>query len=492
MPARQQTLRRTIDWSHDLLGDAEQKLFRRLSAFAGGFTLEGAEAVGNTRRDLGIEVLEGVASLADKSLLHRIDGSVGEARFAMLETTREYGLERLVASGEDEATRQAHAAYCLVLAEEGNEPMPSAEREAWLSHCDLEQDNFRASLDWLAETRRAEWARRLGVALFRYWEGREHVVEGYERLEAIRRLEADTNRSPLQALVTSYVADLLNRSRGDCDASSRLFEEALGIYRERGDRRGIASQLTALGVNRRFVGDHAAARRWFEESLEVCRELGDRPETAAALSNLAAVVSAAGDHPLARALLEEARSVFGESGDEFGVAWSIDHLGDVARDAGRFDEARRLYREAADSFRRLGDRWGMARCCSDLASLACARGDHKAARSSYRDALALFRELGHNTGIASVLEGLAISSARAGDPRRASTLAGAAAGIRYRMGARNRPLEQAQLDRSLREAWQYEDPRAAEAAWTDGWSMPLDQAVEQALCRPSRSRPTRS
>ncbi|HEY7512846.1 MAG TPA: AAA family ATPase, partial [Vicinamibacteria bacterium] len=115
MPARQQTLRRTIDWSHDLLGDSEQKLFRRLSAFAGGFTLEGAEAVANTRRDLGMDVLEGVASLVDKSLLIRIDERSEDDRYAMLETTREYGLEKLVASGEGDAARQAHAAYCLVL-----------------------------------------------------------------------------------------------------------------------------------------------------------------------------------------------------------------------------------------------------------------------------------------------------------------------------------------------------------------------------------------
>jgi predicted ATPase len=492
LPARQQTLRRTIDWSHDLLGPSEQKLLRRLSAFAGGFTLEGAEAVANTRRDLGTDVLEGVASLVDKCLVVRAGRGLDDDRFSMLETTREYGLEKLAASGESEATQQAHAAYCLVLAEEGNQAFSSAEEAAWLSRCDREQDNFRAALDWLTQTRRAEWARRLGAALFRYWDGRELLVEGYERLENVRRLEADTNRSGLQALVTSYVADLLNRSRGDGEASSALFEQALGIYLEVGDRRGIACQLSALGVNSRFLGEHGAARRWFEESLEVCRELGDRAETGAALSNLAGVVSALGDHGRARALLAEARSAFGEAGDEVGVAWSVDHLGDVARDEGRLDEARQLYREAEDRFGRLGDRWGMARCRSDMAALECGQGDHRKARSLYRDALSLFREVGHNTGVASVLEGLAVSSAGAGDPRRASLLAGAAAGIRYRMGARTRPGEQARLEHTLREAWRNKDPRAAAAAWKEGWGLPLDEAVRRAAGRRTGSRATRS
>jgi tetratricopeptide (TPR) repeat protein len=176
------------------------------------------------------------------------------------------------------------------------------------------------------------------------------------------------------------------------------------------------------------------------------------------------------------------------------VAWSIDHLGDVARDEGRLEEARELYADAAERFRRLGDRWGMARCRSDLASLECAQGDHRRALALYRDALALFREVGHNTGVASVLEGLAVSSARAGDPRRASLLAGAAAGIRYRMGARNRPGEQARLESALREAWGEPDSRAAEAAWAEGWGLPVDEAIGQAAGRRPRprARPTRS
>ena len=188
MPARQHTLRRTIDWSHDLLNTAEQKLFRRISVFAGGCTLEAAEAVCNTRQDLEIDVSEGMGSLLDKSLVQQVEPKDGEARFTMLETIREYGLEQLAASGEEEATQRAYAAYCMVLAEEGNLPLTPSERTNWLALCDADHDNLRAALDWLIAHDSAEWALRLGLALYWFWEPREHLVEGRERLEAILKM----------------------------------------------------------------------------------------------------------------------------------------------------------------------------------------------------------------------------------------------------------------------------------------------------------------
>jgi predicted ATPase/DNA-binding winged helix-turn-helix (wHTH) protein len=167
LPARQQTLRNTIDWSHGLLNEAEQKLFRRFGVFIGGGTLEAAEAICNTARDLGIDLFDGLSSLVDKNLVQHAERPGSDARFTMLETIREYALERLAASGEEAATRRAHAAYCLVLAEEGNPELSSAERTLWLSRCDLEIDNFRSALDWLFATHDLDWGLRLSVALFR-------------------------------------------------------------------------------------------------------------------------------------------------------------------------------------------------------------------------------------------------------------------------------------------------------------------------------------
>ena len=191
LPERQQTLRKTIDWSHDLLNEAERKLFRRLSVFVGGCTLEAAEAVCNTSRDLGIDLFEGLSSLVDKNLVQRVDRAEAEPRFAMLETIREYALERLTDSGEQSAARRAHAAYCLVLAEEGNPELNPADRARWLTQCDVEIDNFRFALDWLFQTLDLDWGLRLCVALFRFWDMREHLTEGRARLETVLRLAGD-------------------------------------------------------------------------------------------------------------------------------------------------------------------------------------------------------------------------------------------------------------------------------------------------------------
>ena len=189
LPARQQTLRRTIEWSYELLDPAERKLFARLSVFVGGCTLEAAEAVGNPRGDLEAEVIETLSALVDKSLLGQSDDPSGEPRFTMLETIREYGLERLTVSGEETSVRRAHAAYFLVLAEEGSSPdAMGVEEERWLDRFEIELDNFRAALDWLTRTGSAEWGLRLATALLRFWDMRGHRPEGRDRLVALLAL----------------------------------------------------------------------------------------------------------------------------------------------------------------------------------------------------------------------------------------------------------------------------------------------------------------
>ena len=252
MPARQQTLRQTIDWSHDLLSAAEQKLLRRLSVFAGGFTLESAEAVSNTQRDLEIDLLEGMASLVDKSLVQQVERKDGEARFTMLETIREYGLERLAASGEVEATQQAHAAYFLVLAEESKLPLTRPEWTNWLALCDAEHDNLRAALDWLIASDNSEWALRLGLALNWFWELREHFVEGRKRLEAILRMKGAQARSKAWAKAAGHAGGLAS-VQGDYEGALRLHREALDIYCELGDQIGIVKQLSSGGLKNIFM-----------------------------------------------------------------------------------------------------------------------------------------------------------------------------------------------------------------------------------------------
>jgi predicted ATPase len=478
LPARQQTLRNTIDWSHTLLSASEQRLFRRLAVFVGGCTIEGAEAVCDAARDLGIDVTSGISSLVDKSLVQAGE-TVGEPRFTMLETLREYAREQLVACGDELLVRRAHAAYCIVLAEEGNPQVTAARREAWLARCDVEDDNFGAALDWVVESRNAEWALRLGLALFGYWERRERLADGLRRLLAVLQVAAGSSTTPALAMATGYAATL-SGSQGDHETGLRLHKQSLETWRALGDRKGVASALTAVAVTHRFAGDHAEARSHFRQALTLCEEIGDQPEIAAALSNLATAVSTGGDEAGAVALLDRARAIFCELGDEVAATWTISHLGDVARHHGHLAEAQRLYQEAIDAFSRLGDLWGTAQSSADLGYATSEMGDHRTAHTLFIRALSTFLDLDHKRGIARMLEGLAYLAQRQQDFQRALTLVGAAAAVRHAFGAAPRPSDQASLERALGPAWEAQDPAKAQAIWTAGHQMSLDDAVEYA------------
>ena len=476
VPARQRTLRQTIDWSYGLLTEPEQRLFRRLAVLVGGSTLEGAEAVCNPRRDLELDVEIGMASLADKSLVHRVEPIGSEARFNMLETLREYALERLAASGDEVSTRRAHAAYCIVLAEEGGVQQSVGEREAWLRRCDLELDNFRAALEWLIARGDAAWALRLGLALFAFWERRELLEEARQRLQAIVALRSNATADAAWARAVAYLGAMCD-TQGDCDSAGPLHETALAEFRALGEKRGEASQLTALAAHCRFKGNYAAARSYCERALELCREIGNQLKIAAALSNLAGALGADGDYARARALLEEARSIFESVGDEVGVMWSYNHLGDVARHSGELAEASRLYEASLDGFARLGDAWGVARASADLANMRSELGDDGAARALFRQALTMFAIIDHKRGVASVLEDVALVAQRQQQFARALTLAGAAAALRFAFGAAPRAAERARLERSLAPAWQSQVRDDAQARWERGQRMSLDEAI---------------
>jgi predicted ATPase/serine/threonine protein kinase len=479
LPQRQQTLRATMDWSYDLLSAAEQKLFRRLAVFVGGSNLEGVEAVCDAACDLDLDLLDGTASMVDKSLLQQIEQANGESRFAMLETIREYALEKLKASLEEASTKRAHAAYCLVLAEEACEPS-STEGPEWLERFTLEQDNFRAGLEWLTETGDAEWGLRLGAALFRFWETRELITEGRDRLGKLLKLPAPVPATMVRERVV-FSAGVLACEQADYAAADPLFREALDIARQLGDKRGIAVSLNALGVNDRNRGQPAVAHSLFEESLALWRELGDQKAVARALSNLANVVKSQGDFARARALHAECLSIFTGLGDRAGVAWSLNSQGDVARDEGHFRGAQMLYEQGLAIFRGLGDYWGIAGTLNDLGNLAREQRHAPTAHSLYRESLTIFQALEHKRGIARLLECFACLAAVELEAERSLRLAGAAAALRQNIGAPLTPAEQAKLEALLDPARQALTNTASATAWLDGWSMPVERAIEEVL-----------
>lgn len=476
LPERQQTLRKAIDWSHGLLNEAEQKLFRRLSVFVGGCTLEGAEAVCNTKQDLELDVFEGLSSLVDKNLVQCLDRTQVEPRFAMLETIREYALEKLFESGEQTATRRAQAAYCLVLAEEGNPELNSSDRTGWLSRCDYEIENFRSALDWLFESLNVEWSLRLCVALFRFWDMREHLSEGRARLEAVQTM-AGSERPRERARVALFLGALAS-AQGDYQAAERFLKQSLSLYEELDDEAGIAASLNALAISARDGGDLAAAQSNFERSLACWRLLSDRSAIARCLHNLANVVRARGDYPRARWALGEATEIFEELGDRSGAAWSINQLGDIAHATGDLAGARLLYERAIKAFREAGDPWGSARSLADLGYLHCAQGNHSAANGAFLEALGLFAKLGHQRGIARVLEGHACLAVAEGKAERGLMLTAAACKLRTLIGAPLSQSEQSQLDKTLRGAWERLGESQARNAWDQGAAMSLEEAMQ--------------
>ncbi len=486
LPQRQQTLRAAIDWSYDLLSPAEQKLFRRLSVFVGGCNLEGVEAVCDAKVDLDLDLLDGMASMVDKSLVQQVEPGKGETRFAMLDTIREYALEKLEASGEQPLTKRAHAAYCLVLAEEESTEN-GAQTAEWQERFALEHDNFRAALDCLTETGDAEWGLRLGTALFRFWEIREYLAEGRDRLGKLLKLAGAAAPTKARARAL-FAAGVLAGGQGDYASADALLGESQDIARQLGDKMGVAVSLNALGVVACGRGDVATACALFEEGLVLWRELGDQKAVARALSNLANVLKVEREYDRAHALHVECLSIFQGLGDRTGVAWSLNYQGDIARDRGDTAAARKMYEQGLGIFRELGDRWGIAGTLADLGSLAREQGDYSAAHSLYAESIKLFQELDHKRGIARLLECSACSAAAQREAERSLRLAGAAAALRQHIGAPLTPAEQAKLEASLRAAREALTDTVGTKAWLEGWALPVEQAIEEVLM-PETSSP---
>jgi predicted ATPase len=487
MPLRQQTLRAAIDWSYDLLTAAEQKLFRRLSVFVGGCTLEGAEAVCNAKGDLDLDPLDGMASLLDKSLAQEFEPVQAESRFVMLETIREYAQEKLEASGEMPLTKRAHAAYCLVLAEEEAIEQYGAEGMNWSERFAREHDNFRAGLEWLLETGDAEWGLRLGTALFRFWEIREYLAEGRDQLNKLLKLAGAAGPTKARARAL-FAAGVLAGEQGDYASADKLINESQDIALQLGDKKGVAVSLNALAVFARDGGDVERAHILFEATLGLWRELGDQKAVARALSNLANVLKLQGDYDRANVLHVECLSIFQGLGDRTGVAWSLNYQGDVAREHGDTAAARALYEQGLGIFRELSDRWGIAGTLADLGNLAREERNYSGARSLYGESIKLFQELDHKRGVARLIECSACLAAAQLDAERSLRLAGAAAGLRQNIGAPLTPAEQAKLQVSLQPAREALTDTVGTQAWLAGWALPVEKAVGEVLT-PETSSP---
>jgi len=309
VPARQQTLRHTFAWSYDLLDEREKTLFRRLAVFAGGCTRAAIASVSASIDDTiegtdPVTIVNGLTSLADKSLLrplpvpdpHDVDDDIDATRFTMLETVREYGLERLAASDELERARKAHAAYVLDLAERAATGLLGAEQSLWLARLDRELDNVRAALDWARERGELEHGLRLAGALWRFWYTRGYLVEGRARLEGLLALAASDGPTVAASVRATalYRAAVLTAEQGDYDRAVTLAEESAVLHRTLDDAQGLVAALTVLGNVARYQSNYDRAVALFEQVLDITRDSGDKTSSAVTLNNLGSVAHTRG------------------------------------------------------------------------------------------------------------------------------------------------------------------------------------------------------
>jgi predicted ATPase/transcriptional regulator with XRE-family HTH domain len=480
-PLRQQTMRATIAWSYDLLDESEHMLFRHLSVFSGGFTLEAAEGVCN------VEVFDGIASLVDKSLLTQGVSSDGGARFMMLETVREYSLGKLVESGEEREVRQRHAWFFLAFAERAEPELHGPEQVAWLNHLEDEHDNLRAALQWANENREAELALRMVGALGWFWSLHGHRNEGREQFTRALSLTEAAERTAARAKALEGAGHLAFW-QGDLAVVSSLFEEGLAINREIDNKPGIASSLNALGMLVTTQGDYPLARSLLEESLSISQELKDRWAVAGSLLWLGRAAEFQGDYGSARSLLEEALEMQRALGDKWGISSSLFQLGEVAFEEGDYGLARSLYEESLAIDRELGDRWGMVWPFHRLGLLAYHQQDYNLAHSLLRESAVISKEVGSKVGVAVTLEGLAQVEVAQGKLERAACLWGTASTFReathtrpYSKKNKRRSLSRVEHERNLASVRTELGEAAFTAAWAKGQAMSLEQAIDYAL-----------
>ncbi len=482
LPARQRTMRDAIAWSYDLLGATEQTLFRRLAVFAGGCTLEAAEAVCATvgADDPSGDVLDGVAALVDASLLGRATGGEGahEPHFAMLETIREYGLERLAESADKEAIPQRYADFFLRLAEGAAPHLLSGERPAWHARLGSEYDNLRAALWWCREdTGLAETGLRLAGALALFWYFRGSLSEGRGWLEALLA-QAPPATDALPRARALFGIGQLAVFQGDNTTAQERLAAALPLFRDRGDKQGTAYTLTFLGLVALARDDLAGAQAVCDEGMALAREVGDPWGEAFTLRWAGEATFRADDPTAARTLFEQSLTLWRQVGDQWGLAVTLYALADLVAEARDHASARPLYEESITLLRQTGDTWGLAWALLGAGRVALAQGEDAHAHTLLRESLTLRRDLGYKPGIAASLMALAEEAAGARQWAQAVRLAGVTDNLGTTVGAGVSPAARATYEHVIAEARGHLGTPLATQTWAEGQVMTLDQAID--------------
>ena len=438
LPARQRTLRDAIAWSYDLLEDGDRAVFRRLGAFVGRWTLSAAGSLVDPGGELGVDMVESLASLVDKSLIRRGMPLDGEPGFWMLETIREYAVERLEEAGEAEAVRARHAALYLRLAEEAEPHLTAGPR--WLDRLQEEHDNIRAAIGWSIRTGDAETGFRIGSAVWRFWHLRGHLSEGRMWLTELLALPAASARTPARGRALTALASIVYW-QGDYRGAEPLYREALESLAELGEERGAAYAMFSLAYVEAALGNAETAARWAERSLEIYERLGDR------------------------VMAVEAR-IMTEAPMWLGVEYTEESLARTE--------------EILEASREVGNPFLVANSLTMTGRVRLALNDLPGARADLVAALQTFRDLGDASGMAFTLDYLAHLWLTLGEPERAVALGGAAQMLRDDLGGAA-PTALVHID-DIRETSRGRlDEAAVREAWEEGRGLTVEEAVEVAV-----------
>jgi predicted ATPase/class 3 adenylate cyclase len=471
VPERQRTLRATMEWSYELLPQPEQELFARLAVFAGGFTLEAVEDVCDAD-------LDALSTLVDESLVQCEEGLDDDVRFAMLETIREYALERLAASREEQALRRRHADRFLALAEDAEPHILRADQLAWLDRLRADHNNFRAALAWALERSEVELALRLIGSLRRAWVAVGYVSEARGWLEAA--LDASDGMHGWIRAKALYGLGRVALVQGDYTEAVPRLEESAALYRDLGNAQGLVYSLADLAWIATACGEHERARSLAEEAVADARSAGDEVTLAAALHSLACAHLDHGEYARARQLFEESLALRRRLGDKRNIANSLSFLGATALLERDYARARTLLDESVSLGRDLSNLLVVSAALANLALVSLAECDVERASSLAAESLTLSAELGDKRTIVECLHALAAVSSARRDSLRCAVLSGAAEALHAASRTSPSPAERAVGEPALATARTDLGEEAFDAALAQGRKLTVDEAVKYA------------
>ena len=529
-PSRQLSLQATLDWSFDLLEEPERVLFRRLSTFAGGFSLEAAETVCEGAPIHVTDVIDLLGRLVAKSLVVRTEESSGASRFRFLETVRQYATKRLHDSGEAETIHKRHADFFTALAESADSALRGPDQAGWLDRLEREHDNLRAAFKTTLDLGQIALGLKLVSALWWYWDTRSYPMEGAEWVQQMLPLAGEAPRSVrARALAVAsglvvgtsperaiqYARESLDLARelddnfaaalalhrmawgfqyqGDYVRAADLLEESLVLFEKTGADWETAYALHHLAMVARLVGDYERARTLHEESLASFRARGDNLRVGYELWTLAVVACYQGDYERAAQMCEEALPLLEVLRDEGGAAHVRYTMGDIARLQGDQVRAIAMYETSLSTLRDIGDLRCVASTLRNLGIVAQASLESSRAEELLVESLQIRREVGDKAGISECLEGLAAVGAVGGDHVRATMLLAAAQGLRTATGSVRAVADQSAFDSEVDAAREQLGERAFEESWDEGAAMSLESAASLAaspsfLAEPSGRR----